>query len=106
MHISSTTEKYSFDATRPRGSTTYQTLQVPIPTETVPKKNSISTTNNGQVHIFEEQTRYENNDFNGKPGFGSTDEFEIDPQVVMSPKTDYVKNVRRGNFYSLRNTNY
>lgn len=97
MHISST-KKYSYDETRSPGSTTYQTLQVPVPTEIMPRKNSISTTNTGQVHIFEDRTGSQKFD-SGKPGFGSTDEFGIDPQVVMSPKTDYVKNVRKGNFH-------
>ncbi|XP_033215072.1 uncharacterized protein LOC117171670 [Belonocnema kinseyi] len=94
MHIQSSTKKYSYEETRSRGSTTYQTLQVPVSTEIMPRKNPISTTNTGQVHIFEDQTGNQNFD-SGKPGFGSTDEFGIDPQVVMSPKTDYVKNVRR-----------
>ncbi|XP_043461870.1 uncharacterized protein LOC122498266 isoform X2 [Leptopilina heterotoma] len=94
VHVS-LTENYSYEPTRPQASTTYQTTQVPLPTEIFPKKSSILTTNTGQVHIFEETHTNGDSDLNVKHGIGSTDEFGIDPQVVMSPKTDYVKNVRK-----------
>lgn len=94
VHVS-LTENYSYEPTQPQASITYQTTQVPLPTEIFPKKSSILTTNTGQVHIFEETHTNSESDLNVKHGIGSTDEFGIDPQVVMSPKTDYVKNVRK-----------
>ena len=102
MYISSSTEKYSYYSTHPQGSTTYQTLQVPVPNAILPKENPILTTNNSESDIFEE--RPGNSDLDQKHGLGSTEEFGIDPQVVMSPKTDYVKNVRRGNLTNFYNS--